>query len=241
MVVEDVNYVLQEYVQSLDNLPQEITHISTELKAYDGQYTELRRKIAVRDAQIMKQQKTGGTLAENVAEVKNVPRIKADFVRILEVQDRKIELADKALDIINKHLKVLYDEIARLESQGLMTEEKLVPAPSAGTYANGYSGAYSNQSMTHNNYYKKRKTTSSAHDTASGYNGTDNDDQNEDTRLYCVCNSVSYGDMVACDGPDCKREWFHWSCVGLTTAPKGSWYCDECSIKESRIGRVKRK
>lgn len=27
---------------------------------------------------------------------------------------------------------------------------------------------------------------------------------------------VSYGQMIACENPDCETEWFHFSCVGLT-------------------------
>ncbi|KAK4640914.1 hypothetical protein QC761_607970 [Podospora bellae-mahoneyi] len=28
--------------------------------------------------------------------------------------------------------------------------------------------------------------------------------------------------MVACDGAECQREWFHLECVGLEHEPKGS-------------------
>ncbi|GFZ10696.1 RING/FYVE/PHD zinc finger superfamily protein [Actinidia rufa] len=58
-------------------------------------------------------------------------------------------------------------------------------------------------------------------------------DPNEPT--YCFCNQVSYGEMVACDNPDCKIEWFHYGCVGLKEQPKGKWYCSEC------VGMQKRK
>ena len=37
---------------------------------------------------------------------------------------------------------------------------------------------------------------------------------------YCICNQVSYGDMVACDNADCPYEWFHYPCVGVTAPPK---------------------
>ncbi|KAI1076576.1 hypothetical protein F5B20DRAFT_320974 [Whalleya microplaca] len=51
-----------------------------------------------------------------------------------------------------------------------------------------------------------------------------------DEPLYCYCNGVSYGEMVACDADDCTREWFHLDCVGLKAAPPSSvkWYCDNC-------------
>ncbi|KAH9283853.1 Inhibitor of growth protein 4 [Echinococcus granulosus] len=52
-------------------------------------------------------------------------------------------------------------------------------------------------------------------------------DPNEPT--YCICQQVSYGEMVACDNRDCPIEWFHFGCVGLTTKPRGQWFCPRCS------------
>jgi hypothetical protein len=46
--------------------------------------------------------------------------------------------------------------------------------------------------------------------------------------LYCFCRRVSYGNMVGCDNDDCKYEWFHFDCVGLSEQPQGKWYCKEC-------------
>ncbi|KAG5440872.1 hypothetical protein PCK2_000027 [Pneumocystis canis] len=65
---------------------------------------------------------------------------------------------------------------------------------------------------------------------------------------YCFCNQVSYGRMIACDNRNvpffffsailfspnhlqCEKEWFHWDCVRITSAPKGKWTCsDECAF-----------
>ncbi|CAO3622592.1 unnamed protein product [Mucor fragilis] len=49
--------------------------------------------------------------------------------------------------------------------------------------------------------------------------------------LYCYCQQVSYGEMVACDNTDCEIEWFHLACVDLKTVPKGKWYCSNCLLK----------
>lgn len=49
--------------------------------------------------------------------------------------------------------------------------------------------------------------------------------------VYCYCNQVAYGEMVGCDGEHCELEWFHLPCIGLTTLPKGKWYCDSCKPK----------
>jgi len=52
-----------------------------------------------------------------------------------------------------------------------------------------------------------------------------------DEPTYCVCNSISYGDMIGCDNDDCEIEWFHFGCVNLTHKPKGKWYCPGCSAE----------
>ncbi|KAI1274455.1 hypothetical protein F5Y07DRAFT_214397 [Xylaria sp. FL0933] len=66
-------------------------------------------------------------------------------------------------------------------------------------------------------------------DAKSGH-GDDEGEVDADEPLYCYCNGVSYGEMVACDADDCQREWFHLDCVGLKAAPPSNmkWYCDNC-------------
>ncbi|KAI5789030.1 hypothetical protein EDC01DRAFT_658563 [Geopyxis carbonaria] len=69
-----------------------------------------------------------------------------------------------------------------------------------------------------------KKTQTKPHKKAAAANA----EPEEET--YCTCNGISYGEMVACDGEDCKREWFHLDCVGLAQAPRGKakWYCNDC-------------
>ena len=57
-------------------------------------------------------------------------------------------------------------------------------------------------------------------------------DPNEPT--YCLCNQVSYGEMIGCDNEGCEIEWFHFQCVNLTSKPKGKWYCPKCSQERQR-------
>ncbi|KAI3322227.1 hypothetical protein HD806DRAFT_143052 [Xylariaceae sp. AK1471] len=70
----------------------------------------------------------------------------------------------------------------------------------------------------------------SGSDAASGID----DDEDEEGKRYCLCQAVSYGDMVACDNPSCPYEWFHWSCVGLKSEPEGRWYCPACSAEREK-------
>ena len=49
-----------------------------------------------------------------------------------------------------------------------------------------------------------------------------------DEPTYCLCDQISYGEMILCDNDLCPIEWFHFSCVSLSTKPKGKWYCPKC-------------
>lgn len=52
-----------------------------------------------------------------------------------------------------------------------------------------------------------------------------------DSQRYCYCNGPDVGDMVQCDGRRCARGWFHFKCLGITTAPRTKkWYCEDCQL-----------
>ena len=44
----------------------------------------------------------------------------------------------------------------------------------------------------------------------------------------CICKRPCFEPMIACDGIDCKTEWFHYACVDVSKAPAGNWYCVDC-------------
>ena len=49
-------------------------------------------------------------------------------------------------------------------------------------------------------------------------------------KLYCICQCPhdDVSEMIGCDAPDCRLEWFHFECVGILVPPKGQWFCPEC-------------
>jgi len=49
-----------------------------------------------------------------------------------------------------------------------------------------------------------------------------------DEPTYCLCDQVSYGEMIGCDNDLCPIEWFHFNCVQLGGKPKGKWFCPKC-------------
>ncbi|CUM63744.1 uncharacterized protein PRCAT00001328001 [Priceomyces carsonii] len=66
--------------------------------------------------------------------------------------------------------------------------------------------------------------------------------EDADNNLYCFCQRVSFGEMIGCDNDDCKYEWFHWSCVGITSPPKDDevWYCPDCAPKMEKRRKKKK-
>ncbi|KIK60865.1 hypothetical protein GYMLUDRAFT_167361 [Collybiopsis luxurians FD-317 M1] len=56
----------------------------------------------------------------------------------------------------------------------------------------------------------------------------------DDIKVYCFCHRPSFGDMIACDEPTCKVEWYHLACIGLAVAPEGVWICDICMNNEAK-------
>ncbi|KAH9989465.1 hypothetical protein BJV77DRAFT_1130378 [Russula vinacea] len=59
----------------------------------------------------------------------------------------------------------------------------------------------------------------------------DEDEDNEDKTLYCFCQKMSYGEMVACDNTECTYQWFHLPCVNLKPPLPEIWYCSDCVSK----------
>jgi len=53
----------------------------------------------------------------------------------------------------------------------------------------------------------------------------------ESLKLYCYCQCPhdDISEMIGCDAPDCRLEWFHFECVGIMVPPEGKWYCPECT------------
>merc|ERR1712029_310910 len=55
----------------------------------------------------------------------------------------------------------------------------------------------------------------------------------EADKLYCYCQSPhdDVSEMIGCDAPGCKLEWFHFECVGIMIPPEGEWFCPDCAKK----------
>ncbi|KAK2967881.1 hypothetical protein RJ640_009951 [Escallonia rubra] len=150
----------------------------------------------------------------------------------IRIADEKVALAVQAYDLVDAHvqqldqyLKKFDEELRRERDSGAST---VSPAPTLDSNIKSGKSGESGRGG-------RKKTRLAAAGTTAANPSMDLDlpvDPNEPT--YCFCNQVSFGEMVACDNPDCKIEWFHFSCVGLKEQPKGKWYCADCSGMQKR-------
>lgn len=58
----------------------------------------------------------------------------------------------------------------------------------------------------------------------------DTEDTDVNTELWCYCNCPEGDDelMIGCDYTTCNIQWFHCSCLRMTSVPKGKWLCPDC-------------
>lgn len=171
--------------------------------------------------------------------------IKENLKQALELGDEKIALASQTYELVDKHIRRLDLDLkkfeAELESQGQKTDyksltelqEKLHSRAEQSTSSSAVHHPTDN-GKNHHHKHKKGEGSHSSNTNSNTSSTPHNDarvqvvdidmpiDPNEPT--YCICGRVSFGEMVGCDNPDCKIEWFHFECVGLTSSPKGKWY-----------------
>ncbi|KAI3980419.1 hypothetical protein MKX01_003958 [Papaver californicum] len=148
----------------------------------------------------------------------------------IRIADEKVALALQAYDVVDEHIQQL-DQYLRKFDEELRRD------------ASGIAAVNPDNSVNSGDTGKgRRKKTRSAAAAAAAAAVVPADtpsmdldlpvDPNEPT--YCFCNQVSFGEMVACDNPDCKIEWFHYGCVGLREQPRGKWYCSDCAGLQKR-------
>ena len=63
-------------------------------------------------------------------------------------------------------------------------------------------------------------------------------EEERDENLYCFCQRASFGEMIGCDSDDCKYEWFHIGCVGVSKPLPQMWVCSDCLAKNKKRRRT---
>ena len=224
------SYYLGNYLKSLTSLPNDVRKNFSSMLSFDERNRDLNTEIE-------------GASQEYLRKVKerhlNPRKRKSEMEKIMKMfheakdnSDSKVNLAIQTYELVDKHIRKLDADLAKFESEMKEAGGRLSQTESE-----------DDEKVTEKKVTKKKKKVISKEDeskkpattvptTASAPSVTDIPivdmpvDPNEPT--YCLCQQVSYGEMIGCDNQDCPIEWFHFPCMALTVKPKGKWYCPKC-------------
>jgi len=220
---------LEKYLESVANLPSEVKRNFTMMQELDQQTQTLLDKLEVSTRGYLKKRKTAkeGSVTDDRA----LQKLKDEFKKAMEMGDEKVELAIATYELVDKHIRRLDADLKKFEAELEQQETKGKTSTKPST----------KQKESGKILKKGLRTNEMALEAAPRLFNVDIDmpiDPHEPT--YCLCNRVSFGEMVGCDNPDCKVEWFHFECVGLPGPPKGKWYCPECAVARKKQGIMKK-
>ena len=216
--------VLETYLDSVESLPLEVQRNFTLMRDLDQRTQDLLAEINKMSEQYISSVKSMTASQRN----KHLTDIQNAYAKSREFADDKVQLAVQTYELVDKHIRRLDSDLSRFETELRKKEGEQGSEAKAPT----------------KDVRGKRKSTSDAQSARKRSKGADDGvmassvptaaevldmpvDPNEPT--YCLCHQVSYGEMIGCDNPDCPIEWFHFACVGLTSKPKGKWFCPRCS------------
>ena len=185
-------------------------------------------------------------------------KIQKMFHKAKQNGDDKVSIAIQTYELVDKHIRKLDSDLAKFEAEmkekGRLSQTETEEEEEEQETKNSKKGNKKVQKAKANKKKKKEGAPTTAEKTKKGQKAGASPgilqgvppltlppggllpvpqevldmpvDPNEPT--YCLCNQVSYGEMIGCDNDFCTIEWFHFGCMNLTTKPKGKWYCPQC-------------
>ncbi|XP_058850028.1 inhibitor of growth protein 4 isoform X5 [Acipenser ruthenus] len=238
---------LEHYLDSIENLPFELQRNFQLMRDLDQRTEDMKGEI---DGLATEYTANARTLSSE-QKLSLLRQIQESYTKCKEFGDDKVQLAMQTYEMVDKHIRRLDTDLARFEAD--LKEKQIESTDYDSSSSKGKKTEVrgqkdkkvartrskvknSDDESSPKNGQKKLKLVHSTEYSAPAVtfgNVHPSDvldmpvDPNEPT--YCLCHQVSYGEMIGCDNPDCSIEWFHFACVGLTTKPRGKWYCPRCS------------
>uniref|UniRef100_A0A8C5X670 Inhibitor of growth protein n=2 Tax=Malurus TaxID=55806 RepID=A0A8C5X670_9PASS len=242
---------LEHYLDSIENLPFELQRNFQLMRDLDQRTEDLKSEIDKLASEYISNARTLSS-EEKLGLLK---QIQEAYGKCKEFGDDKVQLAMQTYEMVDKHIRRLDTDLARFEadlkekqiessdydsssSKGkkkgrAQKEKKAARARSKGKNSDEEAPKTAQKKLklvrTSTEYGMPSVTFGNVHPSDVLDMPVD---PNEPT--YCLCHQVSYGEMIGCDNPDCSIEWFHFACVGLTTKPRGKWFCPRCSQERKK-------
>lgn len=230
---------LENYLESISTLPSELNRNFALIGELDVKSQEIVDKIEIC---IEEYRNNGQSKFDDILTEEEIEKLRDELKEACLLGDEKVSLAAQTYEMVDKHIRRLDQDLKKFEHEIEMQRKQITqqlpsqsPLTSLGHGTKFNPVPQDNDTMT--NQEKKniqrpgrpRKFQDSFTKEIMPKSFEMPIDPNEPT--YCICNRVSFGDMIGCDNPDCEIEWFHFECVGLNAPVKGKWYCDDCKEK----------
>ncbi|XP_062518991.1 inhibitor of growth protein 1-like [Corticium candelabrum] len=259
MSIQASQTYLERYLDCVENLPDDLQRLMSLLKELDAKTQALLQTLRPRHQAYIE-----SFDSDNVAKRRKLHQeVLRGVLLCREFGDEKLQLASQMQELVESHSRQLEDDLRALEHARmeenmppLSTEQQRL------MYSEGYdigrptkrpprqkrSHPYTQlkekdlgedfrdtkekdlgQKPAKKRFKKKTSRTKVRDDSPPPEAQID---PNEPT--YCLCDQVSFGEMIGCDNDECPIEWFHFQCVGLMSKPKGKWYCPQCSTEREK-------
>ncbi|KAH7967791.1 hypothetical protein HPB52_002541 [Rhipicephalus sanguineus] len=226
---------IEDYLDCVENLPDDVQRNLSQLRELDVKYQEVL-------AELEQQKGLLGRRDLDVGRKKVMLQIQHSLIKSQELGDDKLQLLQQIQDLIENKVRQLDQDYRNLDHEpetreakrsrrqrGHDDEQTPAPHPTCGRRqpkkkrrrgASNSGGHQQGHQQAHQQGHQQRG--------GGGVPSPAEPPIDPDEPTYCLCEQVSFGEMICCDNEECSIEWFHFSCVMLTTKPKGRWYCPRC-------------
>lgn len=244
---------LENYLDTMENLPNDLQRVVTQMRELDIQCRDIMQDIEYHQDIYSKE-------VEGVTKKKALMSIQRALIRCQEIGDEKLGLMAVIADHIENRQRQLEQDRENLdptssrdiekEEQSLTIvtqtrpvkqEEKVDKVPMKRqrrqkTTSESITKEEEKKDVIQDKGPKKKKKRKASKKEQAPASPVE-PPIDPDEPIYCLCEQVSYGEMIGCDNDACVIEWFHFNCVGLVNKPKGRWFCPNCRGENSKVMR----
>jgi len=243
---------VEDYLDYVENVPDDIQRIHTRLRELDlRQHQDVLSEL---DSLVHQFEET----KDPVGQKRLLNKMMMPLIASQDIGDDKIQLVQSMSDIIENKTRQLELDSQNLDFGRGEEEEKVkvkeersdknVKRKKTKEEDKDDNSTNQKSSTPGGKKIKKSTTTNNTTQSAGKKRGSSRKGENTTTQrdrsasppelanveidpdepTYCLCDQVSYGEMIGCDNDLCPIEWFHFNCVQLNGKPKGKWFCPKC-------------
>lgn len=212
--IRDLDLRVAALQQQLDEDTKDHLKEAAEKYAHASSLPSKRQKVAM------------AAMGTEVTESELGQKIERNIIEIVRLSEEKMNRAQQVYDYIDQHIRKLDKDLRSFDAEVAKERQRLGLPPAAETsIVPSVTGP-----VTEGTRKKRgRSTTVGDGDSAAALTSEEMYQQalavaDPTEPKYCYCNRISFGEMIACEHPDCPIEWFHFECVGLNSEnrPKGN-------------------